>query len=319
MKRVGNLYERIISIENLELADKKAQKGKKKQKQVKKHNRNREQNIIELYEILKAKLYKTSEYYNFIIFEPKRREISRLPYFPDRIVHHAIMNYLEGIFQPSFINQTYSCIKKRGIHKGLKDVNKALKDEKGTIYCLKLDIKKFYPSVNKDILKSKLRHKIKDEDLLSLLSEIIDSYPKGLPLGNYLSQWFGNYYLTSFDHWLKEVKTVKYYFRYCDDIVILHHSKEFLHKLRKEIQSYLLKIDLRLSNYQVFPVESRGINFLGYISFHRYILIRGSIKKKFLKMLKKRRNNKSISSYMGWFVHANCLYLVEKSLFKIKT
>lgn len=312
MKRVGNLYEKIISIENLELADKKAQRGKKKQFGVKRHNKNRKQNILDLHEVLKYCAYQTSKYSVFIIFEPKRREISRLEYYPNRIVHHAIMLHLEPVFTGCFIAQTYSCIKKRGIHKGLKDLNTALEDKEETEYCLKLDIKKFYPSINKDILKSKLRRKLKDEKLLNLLDEIIDSNEQGLPLGNYLSQWLSNFFLNDFDHWLKEKKRVKYYFRYCDDLVILHKDKRYLHALRKEIQEYLKEIGLELSNYQVFPVKSRGINFLGYVSFHTHILLRPSIKKRLKKMLRKRRNKKSIASYHGWLLHADCINLRRK-------
>lgn len=314
MKRIGNLYEKIISIENLKEADKRAQKGKSKQRRVIRHNKNKELNILKLHESLKNKSYKTSEYSVFTIFEPKERKISRLDYFPNRIVHHAIMIYLEPIFTKCFISQTYSCIKKKGIHKCLGDLTKTLRDKRGTKYCLKIDVRKFYPSVDKKILKNRLKTKIKDADLLYLLDEIIDSNNDGLPLGNYLSQWFANFYMSKFDHWIKEIKRVKY-FRYCDDIVILHHDKEFLHSLRKEIQEYLQNnLNLQLSNYQVFPLISRGIDFLGYVSYHDYILIRKSIKLRWIKMLRKRKNKKSIASYNGWLIHANCKNLTKKYL-----
>lgn len=313
MKRVGNLYQKIISIENLNLADYKAQKGKNKQFSVIKHNKNKEQNILKLYESLKNKTYKTTEYSVFTIYEPKERQISRLSYYPNRIVHHAIMIYLEPILLKSFISQTYSCIKKRGIHKGLRDLNKTLKNIEETKYCLKLDIKKFYPSIDKEILKLKLRTKFKDKDLIWLLDEIIDSNKYGLPLGNYLSQWLSNFYLNEFDHWLKEIKKVKY-FRYCDDMVILGSNKKFLHKLRLEIQEFLeVKLNLQLSNYQVFPIQSRGIDFLGYKSFHTHILIRDSIKRRYKRMLRRNKNTKSIASYNGWLLYANCRNLINKN------
>jgi len=312
MIRKGNLYQQIISIENLYEADKKASRGKSQQFGVIKHKLNKDENILKLHESLKNKTYSTSEYSVFNIYEPKKREISRLPYYPNRIVHHAIMKYLEPILTNCLISQTYSCIKSRGIHKCLKDLNKALRDEVNTLYCLKLDIKKFYPSINKEILKSKLRRKIKDFDLLFLLDEIIDSNKQGLPLGNYLSQWMANYFLNDFDHWLKQDKKVKYYFRYCDDLVILSGSKEYLHNLKKEIENYLnSKLDLQLSNYQVFPVASRGINFVGYVSFHTHTLLRKSIKNRFRRMLNYNKNKKSIASYNGWLVHANCKNLAK--------
>jgi hypothetical protein len=318
LKRIGNLYDKIISIENLELADKRAQKGKHKQKSVIKHNKNREENILKLHNLLKNKQYKTSDYHLFNLYEPKKREISSLPYYPDRIVHHAILNQLELIFTNCLISQTYSCIKKRGIHKCLRDVNKALKDKISTTYCLKIDIKKFYPSIDHAILKQKLRTKLKDKDLLYLLDEIIDSCNKGVPLGNYLSQWFANFYLNSFDHWLKEKIKIRYYFRYCDDIVILHESKEYLYCLKKEIENYLFtNLNLFLSNYQIFPVKDRGIDFVGYKSFHDYILLRKSIKERFKKMVLRNKNNKSIVSYYGWLKHADCKNLLKKYNIKI--
>lgn len=311
MKRKGNLYESIISIENLTLADHNAQKGKSKQRGVIRHNRNREENIWKLYESLKNKTYKTSKYSIIVIREPKERKISRLEYYPNRIVHHAIMIKLEDIFVECFIAQSYSCIKKRGIHKCLKGITKALKDEVNTRYCLKLDVKKFFPSVNKDILKRMIRTKIKDKDLLWLLDEIIDSNDEGLPLGNYLSQWFGNFYLNGFDHYIKQ-KKIKY-FRYCDDMVIFHSSKEFLHALRKEIQKYLSSIlDLELSNYQVFPVAIRGVDIVGYKIYPQYIFIRKSIKQRYKRMLRTNRNEKSIASYNGWLNHANCKHLKKR-------
>ncbi|XKX06289.1 reverse transcriptase domain-containing protein [Tenacibaculum maritimum] len=224
MKRIGNLYSKIISVENLTEADKKAQKGKLKQYGVQIHNKNKESNILNLHYLLKTKTYKTSEYDVFKVYEPKEREVYRLPYFPDRITHHAIMNVLEPIFVSTFTSDTYSCIKNRGIHLLLSKLKRALKNKNETTYCLKLDIKKFYPSINHNVLKELLRRKFKDNDLLWLLDEIIDS-ANGLPIGNYLSQYFANFYLTYFDHWVKEKLKVKYYFRYADDIVILHNDK----------------------------------------------------------------------------------------------
>lgn len=226
MNRKGNLFNDIISIENLQIADEKAQKGKKNQYGVQLHNKNRESNILLLHEMLKSRSYKTSEYDVFKVYEPKEREVFRLPYFPDRITHHAIMNVLEPIFVSTFTADSYSCIKGKGIHANSRNLKKALKDVPGTTYCLKIDIKKFYPNIDHEVLKTLLRKKFKDNDLLWLLDEIIDS-ANGLPIGNYLSQYFANFYLTYFDHWIKEEKRIKYYFRYADDIVILSNNKAF--------------------------------------------------------------------------------------------
>jgi len=315
MKRINNLYDIISSIENLQMADAVARKGKAKQPGVIQHDKNREANIQQLHEMLVNKTYKTSPYTTFTIFEPKERIIFRLPYFPDRITHHAVMNILEPVFVSTFTTDTYSCIKGKGIHAAARAVKRALNDVENTRYCLKLDVKKFYPSVDHDTLKQLLRRKIKDNDLLWLLDEIIDS-TSGLPIGNYLSQYLANFYLTYFDHWLKEEKQVKYYFRYADDLVVLSDSKPYLHGLLAEIRTYLqdnLKLTVK-GNYQVFPVEKRGIDFVGYVFFHTHTLLRKSIKQNFARMLKKNRNAKSIASYNGWAAHCNSKNLLKKLL-----
>jgi RNA-directed DNA polymerase len=312
VKRAGNLYEKIISVDNLMLADEKARKGKSGQYGIQLHDRNRDANIWQLHCQLDDRTFTTSNYHVFTIQEPKERQIHRLPYYPDRIVHHAVMNVMEPLFVSWFTADTYCCIKKRGIHAAARAVKRALADSAGTTYCLKLDIRKFYPSVNHEILKAKLRRKIKDNRLLWLLDNIIDSAP-GLPIGNYLSQFMANMYLTGFDHWLKEEKRVKYYYRYCDDIVILSGSKQWLHDLLREIKIYLnetLKLDIK-PNHQVFPVASRGIDFVGYKLFHTHTLLRKSIKKRFFRMLHRRPAQQSMAAYMGWCRHANTKNLIK--------
>lgn len=315
MKRLSNLYPQIISIENLELADSKARKGKLQQYGVRAHDKNRTENIILLHQCLLQKRYQTSEYSIFTVFEPKERQVYRLPYYPDRITHHAIMNILEPIFNEVFTTDTYSCIKGKGIHAAARGVTKALKDISGTKYCLKLDIRKFYPSIDHVILKGLLRRKFKDADLLWLLDEIIDS-TEGIPIGNYLSQFFANFYLCYFDHWLKETLGVKYYFRYADDIVILAPNKPYLHHLLSQIKDYLQEnLHLQVKgNYQVFPVAARSIDFVGYRFYHTHILLRKSIKKNFARMLARRSSPSSVASYYGWAKHANCRHLLKKLL-----
>jgi len=271
MKRIGKVYEELISVDNLYAADGVAQRGKAKQSAVVAHIAQQDANIWELHKMLRDKTFRTSPYTVFKVWEPKEREVFRLPYFPDRIVHHAIMRVLEPMFVATFTADTYSCIKGKGIHAASYAVRKALRNVPETQYCLKLDIKKFYPNVDHDVLKQLLRRKIKDNDLLWLLDEIIDSAP-GLPIGNYLSQYFANFYLSYFDHWMKEVKGVKHYFRYADDLVILAPDKPYLHSLLTEISRYLseqLKLTVK-QNYQVFPVADRGIDFVGYVHYHTH-------------------------------------------------
>lgn len=313
MKRIRGLFESISSLENLRKADTIAQKGKSKQRGVIQHNKNSEANLLALREKLLTKTFVTSAYSTFTITDPKERVIYKLPYYPDRIVHHAVMNILEPMFMQVFTADSYSCIKGRGVHGAVRKLKKVLTDYDGTRYCLKLDIRKFYPSIDHDILKALIRKKIKDNDLLHLLDEIIDS-TEGLPIGNYLSSYLANFYVTYFDHWIKEKKLVKRYFRYADDMIILHESKEYLHQLFIEIEAYLkehLKLTVK-KNYRVFPVEDRGIDFIGYRFFHSHTLLRKRIKKSFVRKLRKNAAISSIASYMGWAKHCNSKHLIKQ-------
>lgn len=315
MKRIGNLYGKIFSLDNIQLADVKASKRKSYQRGVQEHRKNQENNLLALRDMLVKHTYRTSEYTTFKIYEPKEREIFRLPFFPDRIGHHAIMNVLEPIFMGVFTADTYSCIKKRGIHGAARAVRRALRDEAGTKYCLKLDIKKFYPSINHAILKELLRRKFKDKNLLGLLDEIIDS-ADGLPIGNYLSQYLANFYLSYFDHWLKEEKRMRYYFRYADDIVILAGSKPELHALLSDISFYLYdRLKLRVKeNYQVFPVAARGIDFVGYVFYHTHTRLRKSIKQNFARKVCRGAKPLTLAAYWGWAKHCQSSHLLKKLL-----
>ena len=321
MKTWKNLFSKITDLDNIMLAHSKARKNKTHRDDVQRIDKDIIGYCKKIQQMLINDEYKTSEYHTFKLYEPKERIIFKLPYYPDRIIHHAIMNILEPLWLNQLIPQTYSCIKKRGIHKALKDLRKGLQDKDNTQYCLKLDISKFYPSIDHDILKKIIRIKIADRRLLKLLDEIIDS-SEGVPIGNYLSQFFANLYLAYFDRWLKDEKGIKYYYRYADDIVILHNDKQFLHKLLNDIKNYLRdKLKLNVKNdYQVFPVDDRGISFAGYVTRHDYCLVRKNIKKNFIRKnnkLKKRNVNykyyrKKMASYLGWFIHADCKNLMKK-------
>lgn len=332
MKRIGNLYERIISPDNLRLADEKARRGKSDTYGVRFHDRNREANILALHDMLLNHSFKNSEYRIFTVFEPKERKIYRLPYYPDRILHHAIMNVLEPVWVSVFTTDTYSCIKGRGIHGAVKKMKQAMKDRENTGYCLKTDIRKFYPSIDHDVLKETVGRKIKCKDTLALLDEIIDSAP-GVPIGNYLSQYLANLFLAYFDHWVKEVKHVKYYFRYADDMVFLSSGKEELHALLTEIKGYLkgLKLELK-GNEQVFPVaenrtdrHGRGIDFVGYVFYHGQTLMRKSIKQTFCRAAAKTNRQahirpmdykQSLCGWTGWARHCNSINLLKTILKK---
>ena len=323
MKRYGNLYEQIYDMDNIRLAHQNARKGKKHYDEVQKVDKNPEVYFQKIHDMLKDKTFKNSKYFVFKrSFNGKEREIFKLPYFPDRIIHHCIMQILEPIWKKSLIRDTYSSIKGRGLHDGVRRIKNALKDKEGTKYCLKMDIKKFYPSVDHDVLKKIIRKKIKCNDTLWLLDEIIDSIP-GIPIGNYLSQYFGNIYLSGLDHFIKEYCGIKYYFRYCDDLVLLTDTKIKLHEILQKIKVFCNSLILKLKgNYQIFPVDIRGLDFLGYRFFHEFILLRKSIvvnfkttvtqiKKNWVTMPKSKIIN-SLMSYYGWIKHGDCKYLFTK-------
>ena len=259
--------------------------------------------------------YKTSEYTIFIKNTgQKEREIYKLPFYPDRIVHHAIVQVCEPIWLNLFIKNTFANIPKRGIHAGVKAVKNDLKDVNNTKYCLKFDIKKYYPNVNHKILMNVLERKIKDPRLLNLLEEIINSAP-GIPIGNYLSQWLGNVYLAYFDHYAKENLKIKYYYRFADDIVMLSNNKHDLWKYFNKSEQYLnnnLQLTVK-ENYQVFPVNKRGIDFLGYRFYHTHTLVRKRIVTTFKRKTKNSKETpQTQSAYWGWFKHANTYNLTSK-------
>lgn len=325
MKRIGNLFEQIVDIDNLRLADKKARRNKAYTNEIREHDKHAEEDLQAIRQSLIDGTFKTSEYFFFKVFEPKERDIARLPYYPDRIVHHALLNVLEPIWKSLFTADTYSCIKGRGIHLCAKRLRRAMRrDPEGTRYCLKIDIRKFYPSTKHDVLKRVLRRKIKDERVLAILDEIIDSVKDpGVPIGNYPSQYFENVLLSYLDHWIKESLKVKYYFRYADDMVFLSGSKEELRHILDEVREYLSsKLQLEIKpNFQIFPVEARGIDFVGYVFRHAYTRLRKSVKQRLARKVSRLIHAKSVltvtdinialAPWWGWAKYCNSINLIK--------
>jgi len=367
VKRYGNIYDKICSMENLELAYKNAKKGKGWYREVREIEANPQYYLELLQSMLKNHTYQTSEYSTFMKKDGrKEREIYKLPFFPDRIAQWAVLQIIEPQLLAYFTDDTYSAIPNKGIHAAFRKLRKAVDEHPEEMtYCLKIDCKKFYPSIDHDILKQKFRKKYKDPELLFLIDEIIDSINTcpateenidfyagqgkeikivtgdngqefidgiGIPIGNYFSQYAGNFYLTEFDHWMKEVKHVKHYYRYMDDICIFASSKEELHQLLQEIEEYLnTKLNLRLKgNYQIFPSFIRGVDFVGYRIFLDYTLLRKStcqqFKQKMTAIRKKIESGQemnysewcSINSYKGWLKHCDSYRLTEKYIVPIQ-
>ena len=329
MKRYGNIYAKVCDLDNIREAHRSARKGKVHYGEVKMVDKRPDFYLGKIQEMLANKTYKVSAYTERIANETgKERHIMKLPYFPDRIIQWAIMLQIEHIFTEVFTNFTCASLKGRGIHHAANLLDRYMEDVPGTAYCLKLDIAKFYPNIDHEILKQLLRRKIKDADLLGLLDKIIDSIPggKGIPIGCYLSQYMANFYLAYFDHWLKNEQGVKYVIRYMDDIVILHQSKERLHELKHAIDAYLtdnLRLKLK-ANWQIFPTGIRGVDFVGYRHFYGYKLLRKStctrFKRKMNRIRKKVIRNDpltfhdfcAVHSYHGWLKWCDSYRLTTK-------
>jgi RNA-directed DNA polymerase len=323
MKRHGNLYPKICEMENIRAAHDAARRGKSHYREVKMVNADPDAYLGQIHNMLANKTFRNAPY---VVFrktdQRKARVIHKLPYFPDRIVHHCIVQVLEPIWMAGFIHDTLACIKGRGIHAGVKKIKKALhEDPEGTRYCLKMDVRQFYPTMDHEVLMGILERRIKDPEVMWLLDEIIGSTPSpGLPIGNYLSQYFGNVYLSNLDHCIKEDMRCRHYWRYCDDMVILDGDKAHLHDLRQQIAHALTDIKLEMKDdWQVFPVPVRGLDFMGYRFFPGYTLLRKTTAQQFKRVMTRIKKHwrhmrpitvvSTVMSYHGWMKHANCLHL----------
>lgn len=276
VKREGDLWHKVVSMENLTEAYLKAKRGKGSQRGVINFEKDVPGNLKKIQDLLMSGDYRTSEYRRFNVYDSgKERTISSLPFFPDRIIHWAVMLPTHHVFMRNFISQTYAAIPKRGTHLALRTLKGYLRN-KDAKYCLKLDVRKFFDNIDKDVLMQKLGRRIKDRKVLSLFSEIIYGYHMpGIPIGNYTSQYFANLYLSDIDHFFKEKYHCKYYLRYMDDIIILGWSKPWLRRVLSKMSEMLAEIGLEVKdNWQIFPISDRGVDFVGYRSFADYTLLR---------------------------------------------
>lgn len=305
---LGNLYQAHLN----------AKKGKSFYTEVKEVESNLGKYLIDLQELEKSGNYKTSKYEMFEKQDGKKlRKIYKLPYYPDRIHQWAIIQVIEPVLLRYMTDDTYSAIPGRGVELARKRIVKALNnDYEGTTWCLKIDIEKYYPNIDRQVLKNQYTKLFKDKELLAMLFEIIDSFDGdvGVPIGNYISQYSGNLYLSCFDHYVKEKLKVKHYFRYMDDMVFFGSSKEEMQCILKKVKHYL-KTYLHLhvkDSWSLFRVEDRGVDFIGYVFFHFKTRLRKDIVKSIRKVKKRilRRANKgqminyrlycSMNSFYGW-------------------
>ncbi|OHA17078.1 MAG: hypothetical protein A3G52_01570 [Candidatus Taylorbacteria bacterium RIFCSPLOWO2_12_FULL_43_20] len=325
-----DLYEQIISPENLFLSWEKFKKGKRGKRDVAKFEFDLERNIFKLHRDLKEKKYRHGRYFGFYIRDPKVRHIHKAT-VRDRVVHHAVFRILNFLFEPTFIPTSFSCRIGKGNHKGvyaLEDMGrKASKNYTRPCYALKCDIKKFFDSVDHEILLDLLAKRIKDKDTMWLLREIVGSFStsgtlfekRGLPIGNLTSQLFANVYMNEFDQFVKHELKIKYYARYTDDFVILSGTDNEFNDLLEKI-THFLSDELRLSLHP-HKVSVRklhhGIDFLGYIVFPYHKLPRAKTRRRVVRKLRQRAEeyqeekigevtlNSALQSYLGLLSHAN--------------
>ena len=280
MKRHGNLFEELCSYENLKLAFKKARKGKTQKPYVIEFEKNLKDNLIELRTELLFHSYSPKPLKTFIIRDPKTRKISK-SHFRDRIIHHALYNIIEPIFDKTFIYDSYANRIGKGTLAAIKrfDKFKSKIAQKG--FVLKADIKHYFEEVDHKILLNIIKRKIKDKKVIWLINKILCNHNskiqgKGMPLGNLTSQFFANIYLNELDQFVKNKLKAKYYIRYVDDFVILHKNKKILEQYKDKINNFLreeLLIELHPEKCKILPLN-KGICFLGYRVFCYHKLLR---------------------------------------------
>lgn len=348
MKTYNKLYNKVYSIENLNLAFQKAKKGKSKKDYVILFESNLIEELNRLQKELKDKTYEPYKLKRFVIRDPKTRTI-HASIFRDRIVHHAIINVLQPIYEPIFIYDCFASRKNKGTHKAVNRlesfINKVSTNgllvrnsySKNSIkgYCLKADIKKYFDSMNHKVLVNILEKKISDKDFIWLIRRVLDNFSieesKGVPLGNYTSQFFANVYLNELDYFVKHELKIRYYIRYVDDFVVLHKSRLRLKYLKKRIQEFLESLDLELhpDKSEIYALRN-GITFLGYRIFFKYRLLRKrnirSFKRKFDNdlyeyksgIITKEKLDNKINGWFGYSKHTNTYNFRQNILNQVK-
>lgn len=328
-------YFDLINIENIFQVWGMFRKGKGKRKDVQLFERNLEDNLFALHRCLKDKTYQHGKYGSFYIQDPKQRHIHKAE-VKDRVVHHLLYEFLYELFDPLFVYDSYSCRIKKGTHKGVARLTKLLrkvsKNNTRKCWVLKCDIKKFFHTIDHEILLRLLAKKVKDGDIIWLLTQIIESFHsefgkgKGAPLGNLTSQIFANIYLNEFDQFVKHKLKIRYYLRYADDFLILGTNREELFQCINTLKWFLgksLKLELHPKKV-IVKKHAQGIDFLGYVVFPHYCLPRAKTRKRIFKKLKikieelgtgkipRESFNQTIQSYFGFLVHANSYGLTQR-------
>ncbi|MGC9610948.1 MAG: reverse transcriptase/maturase family protein [Minisyncoccia bacterium] len=335
MRIYKNIFEQIISPENLFSAWDVFKQDKRNRPDVLQFEWRLEENIFQLHRDLKEKFYKHGPYAGFYITDPKQRHIHKAT-VRDRILHHAVFSVVNPIFEPTFIPTSFSCRVGYGTHKGveaLKNITrKVSQNNTNRCFVLKCDVRKFFDSVNHEILLSIIKKRIKDNDAVWLLESIVRSYEstpgKGIPIGNLTSQLFANVYMNELDQFVKHRLKVKHYVRYTDDFALVSENREELKNLLIPISEFLEnELALKLHpNKSILRSICQGADFLGYVIFPKHRIIRTKTKHRMFRKLEKRMEEykagditklnfeQSINSYLGVLSHANAHRLQEELL-----
>ncbi len=345
------MYDQICDFNNLLTSYNKARKCKRYKRSIVQFSFFLESNLLKLRDELVSECYLPSTYLCFTVSDPKTRKVAA-PAFRDRVLQHSLVATIEPLFDRQFIYDSYACRKQKGTHFGLYRIKKFLQaarskyGKEAPIYCLRMDIEKYFASISWDVLLKVVNRTITCSRTQKLLEKIITKHqcinlngsfitpPKdvidpdrrrGVPIGNLTSQLFANIYLNELDHYVKEKLRVRWYARYMDDFLVIHPDLEYLHNIKKEIKSFLgsrLHLKLHPKKVIIQNVHS-GIPFVGYLIFYDHILVRGKTLLQMRQKLKKRRtqyagNDKKLeatySSIRGHLTHANS-YWLQKNLF----
>jgi retron-type reverse transcriptase len=321
MQTYTNLYSKIYALENLKLAYRKAKKGKSKRDYVIEFEMDLQNNLFKLREELRNLTYRPKQLKTFIIRDPKLRKISKSE-FKDRIVHHALINIIEPIFEKIFIHDSYANRKNKGASNALFRlkcfIRKISKNNNKKVYCLKYDIRHYFENINHEILIHTIKEKINDNNIINLFYLILKNHYSniGLPLGNLTSQFLANVYLNDLDYFIKHELKIKYYLRYVDDFIILHNDKKILEFYKEKISAFLkhnLKIELHDEKSKITQLK-QGINFLGFRNFYYY-----SILKKNKRRLINNKFNLVIQSYKETNNYKRLMQRIEAILAHIES
>ncbi len=317
-----DLWKELCSYENLIEAFKKARKHKTLKSYVQEFEKNLKENLLQLRMELIFYSYKPKPLETFILHDPKTRVISKSA-FRDRIIHHALCNIIEYPFEKSFIYDSYSNRKGKGVLKAIQRFdtfkNKVSENKQKRIFILKADISHYFDTVDHAVLLGTVKKKVKDKKIIWLIKQILNNYHtspgKGMPLGNLTSQFFANVYLNDLDQYVKHKLKVKCYIRYVDDFVILNSSESFLEDVKKKIEEYTsnsLLLKLHKEKTKIIPLN-RGVGFLGFKIFMYHRLLKKKNKRKFLRKMRELEGmylknkvsyDQIYDSLEGWLAHA---------------